>query len=155
MANNLEADIWLGYGSFTYGFESTVLEVRANQLVLETKSLSSGTDPSVSTSSTSSAKAAGARSEAKQLFELIEGKSKALLLTEIRIYFAQLHIRRHLLPDGTLHLTSVYAPELQSSGSDSTATSARLMFSDVRPLRPVDTMLWHLLCERIWPELRD
>jgi hypothetical protein len=92
MANNLEADIWLGYGSFTYGFESTVLEVRANQLVLQTKSLSSGTE------TTSVTNGAGSHSESRQLFELIESKSKALLLTEIRVYFAERHIRRHLFP---------------------------------------------------------
>jgi len=149
MANDLEADIWLGYGSFTYGFESTVLEVRANQLVLRTNSSSSGIEETSVTNGT------GARSDCKQLFELIESKSKALLLTEIRVYFAELHIRRHLLPHGTLHLTSPFAPELLTAASDSTATSARLLFSDVRPLRPVDTMLWHLLCDRIWPELRD
>lgn len=143
MANNLDADIWLGYGSFAYGFESKLLEIRASQLVLETKTQSNGVNSNSTDSNTSS----------KQLFELIESKSKALLLTEIRIYFTESQIRNYQLPGCTLHLTSVFAPESLPSRSDGLGNSARFQVSEVRPLRPADTMLWHLLNQRIWPEL--
>lgn len=137
----MEADLWLSFGSFLYGFETEVVG-----LSLDSIQLSLASDPLGVPSKRDSG---ATNSDSDELFALIQSRARSVVCSEVRIFLEPQLARAHSLSETTIHMTSPLVPELCHEAKCADHPCVRLR--GLAALRPLDDLLWRQLVTRIWP----
>ena len=145
-AHPIEADLWLGFGSFLYGFQTDLEDVSLDTITLIILSPALHNDVRPSRTGRTAA-------NTQELFCALHRRSRSLVRSEIRLYFDERLCARHALPDRTIRMTSPLGPELLPIPDGSGMTRIRLRALDA--IRPVDALLWREFVSKIWRTTRE
>ncbi len=121
-------DIWLCYGSFSYGFESKIHEFGESELAL-----------SLQTQSDEQAE------QMESFFEQVVDKPKGLLRVELRVYGPDKVFKHHNI-NGPVYLFTDMVPKQ----APKYAGSPILKFFSIKGISPANSESWMKLVRQIW-----
>ncbi len=141
--NFTEADLWLKFGSFAYGFEALVEGFERNALTLSLKEVDA------------LPQSRDGRFTALQFFESLQKRkaAKALLTTEVRLFASRsnTHTPAVRTLEERVCLLSPLLPLPQESKNP--AIDLRLIVRNLSPAGAQDAEMWHELTTHVWPHM--
>ncbi|WP_338635270.1 hypothetical protein [Spirobacillus cienkowskii] len=123
-------DIWLCYGSFSYGFESQIHDYGEHEVAL---SLQAQSDEHAQ--------------EMESFFEKLVEKPKGLLRVELRVYGPDKIFKRHNIHSPIYLFTDMVPRQGAKQGC-----SPILKFFSIKGISPINSENWKKLVRQIWSQ---